>query len=119
MNGWAKPDPFTVRVIPSVWTPYSPEQAVDLIGWPVEQVREVFGDTVLVRRWLSRLEFGRPDPAPDSAEVRDEVNEIIGQGIISPAEQHHLFCPPPRLPDPDQLRRDLIAARDWDGVQSA
>lgn len=119
MNSWAKGDQFTVRVMPSTWTPYSPEQAVDLLGWPVEQVREVFGDTVLVRRWLSRLEFGRPDPAPDSAEVRDEVTEIIERGVTSPREQHRLFRPPPRQPDPDQLRRDLIAARDWDGTYSS
>lgn len=119
MNGWSKGDPFTVRVIPSTWTPYVPEAVVDLIGWPVEQVREVFGDTVLVRRWLSRLEFGRPEPSPDSVEVRDEVAEIIERGIISPAEQHRLFCGSPPVSDPDQLRRDLIAARDWDGVRSA
>lgn len=112
MNGWREDIPLTVKVMPDVWVPYSAELAVDLLGWPVEQVRDVFGDTVLVRQTLTGLEFGRPDPAPDSPETRDEVNKIIEQGIISPREQHYLFGGTPRLPDPDQLRRDLIAARD-------
>lgn len=116
MNGWAKDTLEAVRVFPGAWVPYSAEMAVDLLGWPVRQVREVFGDTVLVRQTFSGLEFGRPEPAPDSAEARDEVTEIIEQGIITTAEQTRLFCPPTRLPDPDQLRRDLIAARDWDSL---
>lgn len=113
MNGWAKGDPFTVEVMPGMWVPRSAETAVDLLGWPLKQVREVFGDTVLVRQTLNGLEFGRPDPAPDSPETRAEVEEIIRQGIISAREQHRLFSGPAAgATDPDQLRRDLIAARD-------
>lgn len=111
MNGWSDGDSFTVKVMPDVWVPYSAELAVDLIGWPVEQVRDVFGETILVRQTFGGLEFGRPDPAPDSDEVRAEVAEIIEQGIISPAEQTRwVRGPAPCLPD--QLRRDLIAVRD-------
>lgn len=113
MNGWNEGVSFTVKVMPGAWVPHSAELAVDLLGWPIEQVREVFGETVLVRQTFGGLEFGRPDPAPDSDEVRAEVAEIIGQGIISPTEQTRWARgPAPRLPDPDQLRRDLIAARD-------
>jgi hypothetical protein len=119
VSGWAKGDPFTVRLMSGAWVPYSAEMAVDLLDWPVGQVREVFGDTVLVRQTFGGLEFGRPEPAPDSVEVRDEVTEIIEQGIISAREQHRMFGGPPRPPDPDQLRRDLIAARDWDGSYSS
>ena len=113
MNGWAEGHTFTVEVMPGMWVPHSAETAADLMGWPVEQVREVFGETVLVRQTFGGLEFGRPDPAPDSAETRAEVEDIIRQGMISPREQDRLFSGPPTgTVDPDQLRRDLTAARD-------
>jgi hypothetical protein len=112
VNGWAKGGPLTAQMVTNAWVPYSAEMAVDLIGWPVEQVREVFGDTVLVRQTLGGLEFGRPDPAPDSREVRDEVNEIIERGIVSTSEFANRFFPAPFTPDAGQLLRDLIAARD-------
>lgn len=113
MNGWPKDTLVPVRVFPGTWVPYSPEMAAPLLDWPVEQVREVFGDTVLARQTLEGLEFGRPDPAPDSPEVRADVTEIIERGVISSREQTGLLHDPvPRFPDPEQLRRDLFAARD-------
>lgn len=108
MHGWPKDGTIHVQVMPGMWVPYCAEMAVDLIGWPLDQVREVFGDTVLVRQALNGLEFGRPEPAPDSAEVLDEVTEII-EGA---SEQADWFHPAPFTPDAGQLLRDLIAARD-------
>jgi hypothetical protein len=87
VNGWAKGDPLTVKVMPDMWVPYFAEMAVDLIGWPVEQVREVFGETVLVRQALNGLEFGRPEPAPNSDEVRTEVTELIADARRIAGEQ--------------------------------
>lgn len=113
MSGWGEGNSFTVRVMPGAWVPHSAELAVDLLGWPIEQVREVFGETVLARQTFGGLEFGRPDPAPDSDEVRAEVAEIIERGIVGPAEQTRWArSAVPCLPNPDQMRRDLIAARD-------
>lgn len=111
-RGWPKGDPLTAQMVTDAWVPYSAEMAVDLLGWPLKQVRDVFGQTVLVRPTLNGLEFGRPDPAPDSDEVRDEVTEIIERGIVSDREQADRFFPPPFTPDAGQLLRDLIAARD-------
>ncbi|MFG2001702.1 hypothetical protein ACGFNU_21380 [Spirillospora sp. NPDC048911] len=80
------------RVLAGPWCPYPADLAVDYLGWPVERVRQEFGDTVLIRRTLNGYEFRRPDPAPDSAEVREQVTATIAAarnqpGGLNTAEQ--------------------------------
>lgn len=70
---------YDVTLVKLPWTPYSAELAAEFLGWPVEEVRAEYGATVLIRPTLSGYEFGRPAPAPDSAEVRAEVTEIAGE----------------------------------------
>jgi hypothetical protein len=87
MNGWAKDEHAAVEDLALVlgdqtitvkeyayWVPYSPEFVAEWTGWTdltAEQIREQFGDVVLVRQGLSGVELrrGRPDPAQVHAEV--------------------------------------------------
>lgn len=83
---------------------------MDFLGWPIDQVREVFGETVLIRHALNGHEFGRPDPAPDSDEVRDEVTSILTRARLEPPRQ--ITFNGPGL-------ADVINAIDWRRINGA
>lgn len=74
---WAE-EPLTVEIVKGAWTPFSADVATEHLGWPVERVREEFGDTVLIRFTGTGFECRRPDPAPDSPEIKAEVGRILG-----------------------------------------
>jgi hypothetical protein len=67
------------------WVPYSPELVVDMTGLPVEEIRDRYGDTVLVRMGLNGpLELKRGGVEPSPAEVR-ETAAILRQATASGA----------------------------------
>lgn len=79
MNGWAKGDPLAAQVFPGVWRRLPADLAAELLGRPLDDLVEEFGETVLIRRTLDGFEVRKPPPAPDSPEVRAEVTEIIAK----------------------------------------
>lgn len=63
--------PLHVKVMPGVWVPYAAELVAEETGQPVEEIRRLYGDTVLVRPGLTQPELRPGGPGPTLAEVED------------------------------------------------
>jgi hypothetical protein len=77
----AKSEPELKVTFISQWRPYAAWQVADMTGRPIEEIRDLYGETVNVLTDLrGPLKFRRGGPKPSVAEVR-EARGILARAL--------------------------------------